>query len=88
MGREQQRRQCRKLQWFVVSSISPRSVLLILMHCVCCPALFCRLLCAISVGCIFAEMVTGRPLFCGSSDQDQLVKIFKTMGQETATTAQ
>lgn len=25
-------------------------------------------------------MVTGRPLFCGSSDQDQLVKIFKVMG--------
>lgn len=25
-------------------------------------------------------MVTGRPLFCGSSDQDQLLKIFKIMG--------
>jgi len=35
------------------------------------------------VGCIFAEMVTGRPLFCGSSDQDQLVKIFKIMGTPT-----
>lgn len=32
------------------------------------------------IGCIFAEMVTGRPLFCGSSDQDQLMKIFKIMG--------
>jgi len=35
------------------------------------------------VGCIFAEMATGRPLFCGSSDQDQLVKIFKIMGTPT-----
>jgi serine/threonine protein kinase len=35
------------------------------------------------VGCIFAEMVTGRPLFCGSSDQDQLMKIFKIMGTPT-----
>lgn len=33
-----------------------------------------------SVGCIFAEMVNGRPLFPGSSDADQLIKIFKTMG--------
>ena len=29
------------------------------------------------VGCIFAEMCTGKPLFCGASDPDQLVKIFK-----------
>jgi cyclin-dependent kinase len=33
-----------------------------------------------SVGCIFAEMVNGRPLFPGSSEQDQLVKIFKALG--------
>lgn len=33
-----------------------------------------------SVGCIFAEMVNGRPLFPGSSDADQLMKIFKIMG--------
>jgi len=33
-----------------------------------------------SVGCIFAEMVNGRPLFPGSSEQDQLMKIFKTLG--------
>ena len=33
-----------------------------------------------SVGCIFAEMVNGRPLFPGSSEADQLVKIFKTLG--------
>jgi len=32
------------------------------------------------VGCIFAEMSTGRPLFCGASDADQLVKIFKILG--------
>jgi serine/threonine protein kinase len=33
-----------------------------------------------SVGCIFAEMVNGRPLFPGSSESDQLMKIFKTLG--------
>jgi len=33
-----------------------------------------------SVGCIFAEMVNGRPLFPGSSEQDQLTRIFKTLG--------
>jgi len=36
-----------------------------------------------SVGCIFAEMVNGRPLFPGSSDADQLIKIFKIMGTPT-----
>eukprot|EP00744_Colponema_vietnamica_P003082 GILI01004766.1.p1 GENE.GILI01004766.1~~GILI01004766.1.p1 ORF type:complete len:314 (-),score=90.79 GILI01004766.1:85-975(-) len=33
-----------------------------------------------SVGCIFAEMVNGRPLFPGTSEQDQLVKIFRILG--------
>lgn len=33
-----------------------------------------------SVGCIFAEMVNGRPLFPGNTDQDQLQKIFKVLG--------
>lgn len=33
-----------------------------------------------SVGCIFAEMVNGRPLFPGNTDSDQLIKIFKTLG--------
>eukprot|EP01057_Protomagalhaensia_wolfi_P005940 Protomagalhaensia_wolfi_Nauph_80__5939@NODE_78_length_3934_cov_38_512195_g59_i0_p5_GENE_NODE_78_length_3934_cov_38_512195_g59_i0NODE_78_length_3934_cov_38_512195_g59_i0_p5_ORF_typecomplete_len115_score6_65Pkinase/PF00069_25/5_2e17Pkinase_Tyr/PF07714_17/0_00024_NODE_78_length_3934_cov_38_512195_g59_i06941038 len=33
-----------------------------------------------SVGCIFAEMANGRPLFAGSSDQDQLLKIFQVIG--------
>lgn len=35
------------------------------------------------VGCIFAEMCTGRPLFCGASDTDQLIKIFKILGTPT-----
>ena len=30
-----------------------------------------------SIGCIFAEMVTGKPLFMGKSESDQLKKIFK-----------
>ena len=30
-----------------------------------------------SVGCIFAEMVNRRPLFAGSNEEDQLMKIFK-----------
>ncbi len=33
-----------------------------------------------SVGCIFAEMVNGRPLFPGNSDADQLLKIFEVLG--------
>ncbi|KAJ2161586.1 cyclin-dependent kinase 5 [Coemansia sp. RSA 552] len=33
-----------------------------------------------SVGCIFAEMVTGRPFFAGSSIDDQVLHIFKVMG--------
>lgn len=33
-----------------------------------------------SVGCIFAEMVNGTPLFPGTSDEDQLLKIFKVLG--------
>ncbi|KAH7821278.1 putative CMGC/CDK protein kinase [Monocercomonoides exilis] len=36
-----------------------------------------------SCGCIFAELVTGRPLFPGSSDQDELVRIFKLLGTPT-----
>jgi len=39
-----------------------------------------------SVGCIFAEMNNGRPLFPGSSDSDQLLKIFKTLGTPTPKT--
>ena len=33
-----------------------------------------------SVGCIFGEMSSGRPLFPGTSDHDQLSKIFKVLG--------
>lgn len=33
-----------------------------------------------SVGCIFAEMATKRPLFHGDSEIDQLFRIFKAMG--------
>jgi len=33
-----------------------------------------------SVGCIFAEMINGRPLFPGNTDADQLQKIFKVLG--------
>ena len=33
-----------------------------------------------SVGCIFAEMSNGQPFFNGSSEADQLHKIFKTLG--------
>ena len=33
-----------------------------------------------SIGCIFAEMVSGKPLFTGSSESDQLKKIFSIKG--------
>ncbi|PRT53053.1 Negative regulator of the PHO system [Wickerhamiella sorbophila] len=33
-----------------------------------------------SAGCIMAEMITGRPLFPGASNDDQLQRIFKFMG--------
>lgn len=33
-----------------------------------------------SIGCIFAEMCNGRPLFPGSSEKDQLNKIFSQLG--------
>jgi len=36
-----------------------------------------------SCGLIFAEMVTGKPSFPGTGDQDQLVKIFKVLGTPT-----
>lgn len=37
-----------------------------------------------SVGCIFVEMINGRPLFPGSADADQLQRIFKTLGTPSA----
>lgn len=39
-----------------------------------------------SVGCIFAEMVTGRPLFPGDTDANQLQKIFRILGTPSAET--
>lgn len=34
-----------------------------------------------AIGCLFAEMLTGDPLFPGDSDIDQLALIIKTVGQ-------
>jgi len=39
-----------------------------------------------SAGCIFAEMITGRPLFPGKDSTDQLHRIFKLMGTPTEET--
>ena len=36
-----------------------------------------------SVGCILAEMIQGRPLFCGQNHIDQLEVIFKLCGTPT-----
>ncbi|KAI7882830.1 serine/threonine-protein kinase pef1 [Lichtheimia hyalospora FSU 10163] len=36
-----------------------------------------------SAGCIMAEMYTGRPLFPGTTNEDQLQKIFRMMGTPT-----
>ena len=40
-----------------------------------------------SIGCIFAEMVTGKPLFMGKNESDQLKKIFKIRGTPSDTYA-
>ena len=39
-----------------------------------------------SVGCIFAELLVGRPLFPGVNEPDQLDRICKIMGLPTETT--
>jgi serine/threonine protein kinase len=39
-----------------------------------------------SVGCIFAEMVNGLPLFPGDSEIDQVFKIFRVLGLPTEDT--
>ncbi|KAK4218119.1 kinase-like domain-containing protein [Rhypophila decipiens] len=39
-----------------------------------------------SAGCIMAEMYTGRPLFPGTTNEDQLVRIFRIMGTPTERT--
>ena len=36
-----------------------------------------------SIGCIFAEMSNGRPLFPGTSESNQLERIFKALGTPT-----
>uniref|UniRef100_A0A7S2K0W0 Cyclin-dependent kinase 2 homolog n=1 Tax=Leptocylindrus danicus TaxID=163516 RepID=A0A7S2K0W0_9STRA len=36
-----------------------------------------------SIGCIFAEMANGRPLITGTSESDQLDRIFRTFGTPT-----
>lgn len=36
-----------------------------------------------SVGCILAEMIIGRPLFCGESEIEQLLAIFRVLGTPT-----
>ena len=40
-------------------------------------------LCWHDAGCVFAEMLTGRPLWPGKSDIDQLDHIIRTMGRLT-----
>ncbi|PWY86856.1 serine/threonine-protein kinase pef1 [Aspergillus heteromorphus CBS 117.55] len=39
-----------------------------------------------SVGCIMAEMLTGRPLFAGTTNEDQLQEIFDVLGTPTELT--
>lgn len=33
-----------------------------------------------SVGCIFAEMIEGRPIFCGESEIEQVLSVFRMLG--------
>lgn len=40
-----------------------------------------------SAGCIFAEMITGKPLFTGESEIDQLFKTFRALGTPTPAAA-
>ncbi|EOD10204.1 hypothetical protein EMIHUDRAFT_444655 [Emiliania huxleyi CCMP1516] len=39
-----------------------------------------------SVGCIFGEMASGRPMFPGCSEHDQVMRIFKVLGTPTEET--
>eukprot|EP01063_Lacrimia_lanifica_P023540 TRINITY_DN3110_c0_g1_i1.p1 TRINITY_DN3110_c0_g1~~TRINITY_DN3110_c0_g1_i1.p1 ORF type:complete len:308 (+),score=103.33 TRINITY_DN3110_c0_g1_i1:139-1062(+) len=34
-----------------------------------------------SIGCIFAEMASGKPLFAGKNEHEQLVKVFRFLGE-------
>lgn len=36
-----------------------------------------------SVGCVFAEMIAGQPLFCGRTDHEQLARMFRLLGTPT-----
>jgi cyclin-dependent kinase 2 len=36
-----------------------------------------------AVGCIFAELIEKKPLFCGDSEIDQIFKIFQFFGTPT-----
>lgn len=39
-----------------------------------------------SAGCIMFELLTGKPLFPGRDEPDQMEKIFNTMGRPTEAT--
>ena len=39
-----------------------------------------------SAGCVIGEMYTGKPLFAGSSNEDQLLRIFRALGTPTEMT--
>ena len=39
-----------------------------------------------SIGCIFAELLFLKPIFCGENDMDQLNQIFKIRGTPTENT--
>ncbi len=41
-----------------------------------------------SVGCIFAEMVNGAPLFPGADEADQLMRVFSTLGAPSKSDAE
>uniref|UniRef100_A0A8C6TQ02 cyclin-dependent kinase n=1 Tax=Neogobius melanostomus TaxID=47308 RepID=A0A8C6TQ02_9GOBI len=47
---------------------------------------FGALSCLVGVGCIFYEMITGRPLFPGSTVEDELHLIFRILGTPTEVT--
>ena len=52
-----------------------------------CPSEYSKAVDIWSIGCIFAEMVTGKPLFMGKNESDQLKKIFKIRGTPSDTYA-
>lgn len=46
---------------------------------------YCREVDIWAVGCLFAEMMSGDPLFPGDSDIDQLYQIIKVLGNHCCT---